>query len=442
MMKAARRVAIGLVFLSACAQSDDAATPPSADVNADRVGQGNSDHVLHRMPTGSTSVVSLKSLPNATCYVRSGEGPTTDEGLRVLTDDDGTARIQLDHLDTTRKNGHLSLSCTDDSGRTKAHDIEVQIDDTVEAQKPAPFNKDGKPKLAKLDVPADSLSDADVRARHLPPKPDKTKDPAGFQTWTELANSEATLVTPHVVNDGKHFHTNYDTSGNWSGYVVTSDGSQQKYVYVYGEWNVPRVYAEGGFWATDHLSIWDGIDGWGSNDVVQDGTDSSTYTTIWIQTSWYSAWTEWYPISEDSIGGFPVNPGDHIRAWTWLLDSNGNYSNKPTVGWFYIWNTTQNVAFERSTNIPAGTVFDGHAAEWILERPTVGGSVANLANYSWAQMNGGYVYDIWGGFHLPVGDGSNVSHNVTMTGNNGAKLSTCWLNSYSNIITFNFQGHN
>jgi hypothetical protein len=441
MMKSARRIALGLVFLSACAQGDDATTA-SPDVNADRVGQGTSDHVVHKMPTGSTSVVSLKSLPNATCHVTSADAPTADEGLRVLTDDDGTARIQIDHLDTSVKGGHLNLTCIDDSGRTRTHDIEVVIDDTAEAQKPAPFNTDGKPKLAKLDVPSASLSDADVHARHLPPRPDATKDPTGFQAWTELANSEATLVTPHVVNDGKHFHTNCDTSGNWSGYVVTSPGSAQKYVYVYGEWNVPRVYSESGFWATDHMSMWEGIDGWGSSDVVQDGTDGSTYTTFWIQTSWYSAWTEWYPISEDSIGGFPVNPGDHIRAWTWLLDSNGNYSNTPTVGWFYVWNTTQNVAFERSTNIPPGTTFNGHAAEWIVERPTVSGSISNLANYSSTQMSNGSVYDLWGGFHLPAGDGQDASHNVTMTGGGGAKLSTCWLNSSTDTINFNWLGHN
>src|SRR5262249_20797493 len=159
----------------------------------------------------------------------------------------------------------------------------------------------------------------------------------------------------------------------------------------------PRAYAESGFASWDHSSFWVGIDGWGSNDVVQDGTDQDTLTAFWIQTSSYDAWVEWYPLSSQTVSNFPVNPGDRMHVWTWVTDASGNYSTKPTVGWFYMWNESQNVYVYTSIKLPSGATFSGHSAEWVMERPTVLGSLSNLANYSTAQLTNAIVYDLNGG---------------------------------------------
>jgi hypothetical protein len=213
-------------------------------------------------------------------------------------------------------------------------------------------------------------------------------------------------------------------SNNWSGYVLTTPGGASEYAWIYGQWNVPRAYAEGGFWHSDHSSEWVGIDGWGSPDVVQDGTDQNTLTAFWVQTSSYDAWIEWYPLSSQVVSNFPVNPGDEIHAWTWVKDSAGNYDPVATVGWFYLWNATQKYYVYTSLNIPSGTTFSGHSAEWVIERPTVSGSLSTLAQYaSPAYITGALVYDLSGASHQYGGDGSDTSWNTTMY-NGSTVLST------------------
>jgi hypothetical protein len=393
------------------------------------------------MPRGSTSTVSLRTLPNATCRLRAaGDASDPQRALRVFSDDDGVARVQLDHLDANVEGGTLALDCADDAGASMTHTIDVKIDDRVLPSSPAKYKKEGKPKLAKLDVPAASLTDADLVARNYPPRPDAATRPEDHAAWLELVSSEPTIVAPHLYKDKERVHSVNTTSGNWSGYVITSPATAPIYAWIYGEWNVPRVYPESGFSSWDHSSFWVGIDGFGSNDVVQDGTDSNTLTFFWIGTTSYDAWTEWYPLTSQSVSNFPVNPGDRIHAYTWVTDSAGNYTAAPTVGRFYMWNQTQNVYVYTYTNLPSGANFDGHSAEWVLERPTVLGSVATLPNYSYAQMTNALAYDLWGGSHQYGGDGSNTSWNVTMTGNNGAALSTVAPVNAS-TMAFTFRGH-
>jgi hypothetical protein len=436
-----RRSFIALAFLSACAQQDDAAPADDSDLATAKVGNSMQARIVHRMPHGSTSFASVRTLPNAVCQLHGNdEVADASSGLRVYADDDGIARVQLDHLDSSVTHGELRLDCGDDRGASASHVIEVVIDDNAQAQAPAKSNRVGKPTLPKLDVPATSLSDAEIYQRHYPPRPNPTTSPSDYASWVDLVSSEPTDMTPHIVKEADRYHASA-TSGNWSGYVVTSPGSAPIYAYVYGEWNVPRAYAESGFYSSDHSSFWVGIDGFGSNDVVQDGTDSNTFTLFWIGTSSYDGWVEWYPLSSQVVSNFPVNPGDRLHAWTWMTDASGNYTANPTVGNFYMWNSTQGYYVRYSINTPSGASFSGHQAEWVMERPTVGGSVASLANYSYAQMTNAYVYDLWGGLHYYGGDSSNTSWNVTMTGNGGAALSTVAPVSY-NTMAFTWHGHN
>jgi hypothetical protein len=399
-------------------------------------------HLTHKMPRGSSSTASVRTLPNAACRLRVAGAPDDTRSLRVLSDDDGVARIQIDHLDPSVSGGTLTLDCADGQGARLGHTIDVVIDDNAQPQSPAPYRRDGKPTLAVLDVDPMSLSDAEIHARHYPPRPDAAQSPDQYNTWLKLVSSAPVAAPANLVADGERFHVN-GTSNNWSGYVITNPGSASKYEWIFGQWSVPRAYAESGFYSSDHSSFWVGIDGWGSPDVVQDGTDSDTLTVFWVQTSSYGAWTEWYPLSSQGVSNFPVNPGDVIHAWTWLRDGNGNWSNSPTVGWFYMWNETENAYVYTSTNVPSGTTFNGHAAEWVLERPTVSGSVSTLANYSWAQLTGALAYDLNGGAHNYGGGGSDTSWNVTMVdnSNNNTVLSTVAPVNAS-TMAFTFHNHN
>jgi peptidase A4-like protein len=436
-----RRSFLGLVFLAACAQGEADPASQTTDASARAAKRG---HIVHRMPRGSTSTVSVHTLPSATCRLRPDD-PAADPArtLRVFSDDDGIARVHLDHLDPKVDGGSLLLDCTDDAGARASHSIDVVIDDQAQPQAPERYHREGKPTLDVVPGDPRGLSDQDIQARHYPPRPDAQANPDQYAAWQQLVTSGPTLIAPHGVVDHERVHSLSRTSDNWSGYVITSPTSQPIYSWVYGNWAVPRAYAESGFSSWDHSSFWVGIDGYGSNDVVQDGTDQNTLTFFWVQSSSYDGWVEWYPQSSISISNFPVNPGDRVHFWTLAKDAAGNYTSTPNTGWFYMWNQTQNVYLYYTIGIPSGAVFSGHQAEWIMERPTVLGSTSSLADYNFAQMNGALAYDLWGGRHLYGGDATSTSLNVTMiNSSNGNKvLSQVYPTSDTGTMSFYFRAH-
>src|SRR5208337_4610060 len=112
-----------------------------------------------------------------------------------------------------------------------------------------------------------------------------------------------------------------ETSDNWSGYAVSGASGMLKVnnSYVYAEWVVPvaqQAYkiCTGGW---DYSSQWVGIDGHGSNDVLQAGTETDAYCSGGSTSTFYSSWYEWFPNAEVRITNLPTNPGDLIAVEVW-----------------------------------------------------------------------------------------------------------------------------
>jgi hypothetical protein len=187
-------------------------------------------------------------------------------------------------------------------------------------------------------------------------------------------------------------------------------------------WNVPSVSGE----ANTHTysTMWIGLDGDGTSDLVQTGTEQENieidFWFVRITFSTYYPWTEFLPQqpTEQQLTNFPVNPGDEIFAEVWI----GNAGSGPTLSGVFGVLAFENLTTSESTWVytPVGTtVVGGSEAEWIMERPTVGGSLPDLADYgstrifnAWARRansprHRGYV---------PYSD----SHNVQITMINGA----------------------
>jgi hypothetical protein len=423
---------VALLLLAACSSGPESS--PGAASAATTAGAGTPAtaplRVTHLLPRGGESTASIQTLPNASCTLRATAGAS--ESLTVFSDDDGIARLHLRQVDLSVSEGELTLVCIDDAGTRLTRTIDVRVDDAAVSQAPAPYLKTGKPTLAVLDVDPMSIDSDEVLARGYPPRPDPNQAPGQYASWLAFVSSGATQITPHLIVDPSREHgparitrtlDGAGSSNNWSGYVITTPATASKYAWIYGEWNVPRAYAESGFYSSDHSTMWVGIDGWGTPDVVQDGTDQDTVTAFWIQTSSYDAWTEWYPLSSQTVSNFPVNPGDDMHVWTWTRDASGNWSANATVGWFYMWNATQNVYSYTSTTAPSGTTFNGHTAEWVMERPTVNGSLATLAQYaSPTNMSNVLAYDLNGGTHGYTSDSSTQLSMVNSS--NGHVLST------------------
>jgi hypothetical protein len=196
------------------------------------------------------------------------------------------------------------------------------------------------------------------------------------------------------------------TSSNWSGAVRFSP-ARKPYRFVGGQWTVPspNTKTDGSYYASE----WVGIDGWNSNDVLQAGTETQI-TKIWFITArQVYTWWEWFPAGEVRISNLPVAAGDLMYC---LICADT--TRHATVSFS---NQSEGVGTRFDITPPSGTTLSGNVAEWIVERPSVGGTVANLTDYAAC-----YFDECIAGGSLNIDNLAGASL-VTMTGTGGATLS-------------------
>ena len=102
-------------------------------------------------------------------------------------------------------------------------------------------------------------------------------------------------------------------------------GGGDRFSWISGSWTVPHTYPTPGFAGTEYSSAWLGIDGDGSPDVMQAGTETDSDGSCY-------AWFEWFPNFSIGINNFPVTPGDVISL---LL-----CATSPTTAWMSMGNMT------------------------------------------------------------------------------------------------------
>jgi len=280
------------------------------------------------------------------------------------------------------------------------------------------LNLPGATTIAAPPAGFDALaaSDEELAYYGFPPRPNQNTEPKAYATWAKAMLHSKVRVVP-TLEQTSIFHgpakqaktsavkptavekdfslanqpSNTAYSYNWSGYVdfsgATSYGSKS-YYFLVNDYTVP--VAEQAFGACtggwDWGSAWNGIDGWGSPDVLQAGIEFDAYCALGgaIRSTYYSAWYEWYPFSEVRIGGFPIAPGDDIFVEVWNTSS--------TAGHAYLVNYNNNQSVNISFNAPSGTHLVGNSAEWVVERPSVGGSLTTLTNYIMDPFWDAYAY--------------------------------------------------
>jgi hypothetical protein len=284
-----------------------------------------------------------------------------------------------------------------------------------------------------------AASDSELASYGFPPRPDALKEPKGYAVWkkaitaskqrvfakveqTNISHGPAKQIASKnvagtVKNTGLAYSSNWSGNANLSG---ASNYSANSFYFVIADYVVPvarQAYgACTGGW--DYSSSWVGIDGWGSPDVLQAGSESDAYCLnilgIQYNSTYYSAWYEWYPFNEVRINNssFPVAPGDDIFVEVW--------STSPTVGHAYLVNYQTNLAVEYTFSAPQGTTLRGNSAEWIVERPSVNGSVATLTNYISDYFSDQYAYTFNYG---AVNPGSTTSYNIDMLDSKGYIIS-------------------
>ncbi len=272
-----------------------------------------------------------------------------------------------------------------------------------------------------------TMSADDLAAWGYPPQPGPNAAPQAYAVWAQAVTSAQTRIFPWLVRSNRAHGPTLGSqsivlsnstpvvasavnsalgSYNWSGYLNTNTNGVP-FTSAFAQYVVPRAQqAPGtctGGW--DYSSTWVGLDGAGAgaNDVLQAGTYADAYcgpsddpeepSGSQTATS-YSAWYEWYPMNATNISGLTVKPGDNMFVEVW--------STSPTTGGVFVvdLNTQQYVSLNLTA--PAGVQVVGGSAEWVLECPSISGSLATLTNYISEYVSGAYAVDTNGTTYAPA----------------------------------------
>ncbi len=253
----------------------------------------------------------------------------------------------------------------------------------------------------------------ELRRYGLPQRPDPAIHPKLAARWDEVFSRKITYVTPTfrpleelLPGVERRARPRPDfvsvTNSTWSGAVVHATGSQT-FTWVLGQWNVPDVAAAAGG-GSQYTFAFIGIDG--NTDVTQIGTIQSVTGS---SKSCYAVY-EWYPNSWSAITNLPVSFGDTMIGLI-CLDS-------PTEAFFSLINVTAGIHAGFIFDAPAGTASLENQAEWILERPEVGGVNPPMPNFGEIYFNsamGGH------GLDFLADGGSDTAINMVV---NGATVAT------------------
>jgi hypothetical protein len=165
---------------------------------------------------------------------------------------------------------------------------------------------------------------------------------------------------------------NTSASFNWAGYALSLD----TYTSASFSWTVPTAkfvnYPSAP--SFEDSTIWVGIGGFGSNDLIQLGTEQRVDS---MGNATYRAWYELLPATEQVLppATYPVSPGDVMSAslkcplctinvagmWTLTMTNS-------TKGWTW----TQDFSYKSALG----------SAEWVVEAPTFNpGGIAKLPNF-------------------------------------------------------------
>jgi len=217
-----------------------------------------------------------------------------------------------------------------------------------------------------------------LRQYGLPPRP--AGNAAQAELWRRVVGIPTQYLKPTFERSEDKQHgprrvlVGTEGSDNWSGAVAyVTPGNQFRSIAA--EWTVPAVGPESNDGGNYYSSFWIGIDGDSTNgvhspDVFQAGVGCDVVRNA----SGVYLWWEWYPENEVRITNFPVSIG-HTLSCLLTVISN-------TEGKVFLRNQTTGAATAFQITAPNRTTLVGNSAEWIAERPQVGGALTKLAVFS------------------------------------------------------------
>jgi Peptidase A4 family len=401
--------------------------------------------------------LSIAAEPGSVCEISAPDGSNKGRPLTVFADASGHVRLNVANAAAAAPGAALSATCRNPAGLRKTSSL--ALDRAI-----IPPERRATPRLAqlvargtmgvlspmRLDVA--KAAAADLLKYGYPTRPDPVKSPKAYKLWLYAVTTPGVYVRaqplrrPGIVHGPLNLHqvsslpvvsveqartvmqqsgpvirhgaggggtTSFSTSQNWSGYVATTGLTQ--YNWVSGGWVVSGALPAPNQVGIDYSSEWVGLDGYGTNDLIQAGTESDVMRIpTWGHLATISnnyAWYEYYPDFEIAVPGLGVSPGDSIWVYAFVDTAPDGH----TRGNFLLLNNTTNHVAATSEEIPSGTTSPLNSAEWILERTQIDGTYPALADYGTAQMSETFYGGAMGSGSIGFSSEPRLMQQVAMT---------------------------
>jgi len=383
-------------------------------------------------PNVQTPIV-LKTMADAACDLHA-VGTSDTRTMRFYANGEGYVRVHA----TAREGmeGRVQLDCSS-NGKAVNYPLHLLASSSLTADMPAPQSVVPTPKGSKVrpgltEAQARSLTDDELANLGYTERPDVLSSPDEYAKWLDHVSRPMTVLPQHLVSTNVTASPGSYTSSNWSGLEAHST-TKRKYSAVAATWNVPPIVLGDPSGNPTYSAFWIGLDGDGTKDLVQAGTEQDAQEFLGILFTNYYAWSELLPNQPTEQGVFGVNAGDEIQVEVWIGTGSGAPNPAGGYGSFRIIDWTQ--SNESLFYVPlAGTYYNGTEAEWIMERPTVGGSLPELSSYFPSTMVYATVLQVKGTKWIPCGTAAN--RNISMYKGKDELSEAFWLGTGSSEISF------
>jgi len=290
-----------------------------------------------------------------------------------------------------------------------------------------------------------------VNLRHaIPPEPDSRIHPRTHEMWRGAVSTErktGKLTPTNILHKPPvQYSTASSSTANWSGTVLSGIQTTPQGQAITATFQVPSANrAPGdcdGKWT--NMAAWPGLDGFygtgssplaGYSNLLQAGIEVDAFCGGGFDQRIYSAWLEWYPAYAVGVSQPAINPGDVIFVEVW--------TTSPTQGYVTIFNRSTNVSATYGVAAPTGISLKGTSAEWIVERPTIGGQMARLTNYGALSFLGGVTWDFASPSPTTYSMGADPGapgtlSNVTMLDDHNSPISSATIENSGNLLFEDF----
>jgi len=296
------------------------------------------------------------------------------------------------------------------------------------------------------DFDAMKASQDELASWGYPPRPAASEGAEALAEWQALVNPANTRAVPQLVRreqvaDRAVVDLKVNplaaatalgaTSNGWSGIALVPNSGAQPYSVVTGRWIVPTAQQPpkvcSGGW--DYSAQWVGLGGFNDSFLLKVGSAANAFCDIGENVAEYFPFMDWLPggqlvLYKDSATGtlFPFAAGDYLNVTLTATNFSSGASTTATVSFI---DETQHWSVSLSLTAAAvgGSQVTGESAEWIVERPAIGGALATLADYTadpwWATS----AKDLGAVTHYPGLPGTATAYNITMLDDSNASVS-------------------